>query len=291
MLKTPLLQKLPLSKDSSFIYERYESPNFETPWHFHEEIEIAIMEKGYGKKIVGNHTSEYHEGDVFLLGSNLPHWFRADNIFYKTDSEIKPSSLVIQFNVGSFGQTFFKLIEMEKVNDLFQKARAGILFYGNTKNEIRRIFDENFNNVGLKRMLGLIEMLHIMANSEEYTQLSKLGIVGISAKDSERMQVIFDYIYNKYTEDIDLNELASKVGLSSAAFCRYFKSRTQKTFIEYLNEIKISNACRLLKETDHSIIEICYETGFNNLSNFNRQFRKITDQNPNNYRKAVSKGW
>jgi AraC-like DNA-binding protein len=287
MLKTPLLQKLPLSKDSSYIYESYVSPNFETPWHYHEELEIVLLDQGHGKKIIGNHTSEYKQNDLFFLGSNLPHWFRADDSYYEEPSSIKPSSLVIQFRKDSFGEGFFSLTEMKRVNEFFEKSKNGIEFYGATKQKIKQILEENIHTDGLRRLIVLLDLIHIMINSKEYHILSDIGMVGVSIKDTERMNIIFDYIFNRFKEDIDLNLLSDKVGMSSAAFCRYFKSRTQKTFIEYLNEIKISHACKLLRETDQTIVQICYDSGFNNLSNFNRHFRKITHTNPHSYRKSI----
>jgi AraC-like DNA-binding protein len=287
MLKTPLLQKLPLSKDSSYIYESYVSPNFETPWHYHEELEIVLLDQGHGKKIIGNHTSEYKQNDLFFLGSNLPHWFRADDSYYEEPSGIKPSSLVIQFRKDSFGEGFFSLTEMKRVNEFFEKSKNGIEFYGATKQKIKQILEENIHTDGLRRLIVLLDLIHIMINSKEYHILSDIGMVGVSIKDTERMNIIFDYIFNRFKEDIDLNLLSDKVGMSSAAFCRYFKSRTQKTFIEYLNEIKISHACKLLRETDQTIVQICYDSGFNNLSNFNRHFRKITHTNPHSYRKSI----
>jgi AraC-like DNA-binding protein len=287
MLKTPLLQKLPLSKDSSFIFERYVSPNFETPWHYHEEIEIVLCEVGFGKKIVGNHTSEYQPSDLMLLGSNLPHWFRADDSFYTRPQILKPTTVVIQFRKESFGEQFFSLTEMTKVKEIFEKSQNGIEFYGHTRQKINQMLISTLQEEGLKRLIGLLEIIYIMSTTKEYRLLSEIGMVGVSLKDAERMNIIIDHIFNKFTEDIDLNVLSDKVGMSTAAFCRYFKSRTQKTFIEYLNEIKISHACKLLRETEQNIVEICFDSGFNNLSNFNRQFRKVTQTNPHSYRKSI----
>ncbi|MGL4631274.1 MAG: AraC family transcriptional regulator [Leadbetterella sp.] len=287
MLKTPLFQKLPLSKDSSYIFERYVSPIFETPWHYHEEIEIVTLDHGHGQKIIGNHISEYNSGDLFLFGSNLPHWFRADDGYYNGTIEDKPSSIVIQFKYDSFGLEFFNIREMAKVRELFEKSKNGIEFFGDTKKRILAIMQNHNAEEGLQRLRYLLEILDIMIHSKEFRTVSDIAMVKVSPKDSERMNIVIDYIFNKFKEDIDLNVLADKVGMSTAAFCRYFKSRTHKTFVEYLNETKISHACKLLRDTDMPIIDICYDSGFNNLSNFNRQFRKITNQNPQTYRKSM----
>jgi AraC-like DNA-binding protein len=281
----PILQRLPLSKDLSYIYERYESPYFETPWHYHVEFEIVLCDGGFGKKVIGNHTSEYKEGDIILIGSKLPHWFSADEAFYTNEKLPLPASIVIQFRLDSFGESFFDLAEMSLVKSLLEKAKFGLEFYGNTKEQIKNVIKANLQKTSLEKFLSLFEILHIMAESEEQQTLSEIGMEGISKKDSERMSIIFDQILKNFQESVSIEDLAQSVNLSKSAFCRYFKSRTQKTFVEYLMQVRINHACKLLKETEKSVLEIGYESGFNNLSNFNRQFLKLIKQNPKAFRK------
>lgn len=281
----PILQRLPLSKNLSYIYERYESPYFETPWHYHEEFEIVLCDGGYGKKVIGNHTSEYNESDLILIGSKLPHWFRADEKFYINEAFPRPASIVIQFRLDSFGEPFFDLVEMTPVKALLDKAKFGLEFYGNTKEQLYKVIKENIHKTALEKFLSLFEILQLMAESKELQTLSEIGMEGISKKDSERMSVIFDQILKNFKEPISVEELAQKVNLTKAAFCRYFKARTQKTFVEYLMQVRINHACKLLKESEMNVLEICYESGFNNLSNFNRQFLKLTKQNPKAFKK------
>jgi AraC-like DNA-binding protein len=281
----PILQRLPLSKDLSYIYERYESPYFETPWHYHVEFEIVLCDGGFGKKVIGNHTSEYKEGDIILIGSKLPHWFSADEAFYAKEKLPLPASIVIQFRLDSFGGSFFDLAEMSLVKSLLEKAKFGLEFYGNTKEQIKNVIKANLQKTSLEKFLSLFEILQIMAESKEQQTLSEIGMEGISKKDSERMSIIFDQILKNFQESVSVEDLAQRVNLSKSAFCRYFKSRTQKTFVEYLMQVRINHACKLLKETEKSVLEIGYESGFNNLSNFNRQFLKLTTQNPKAFRK------
>lgn len=282
----PILQRLPLSKNLSYIYERYESPFFETPWHYHEEFEIVLCDGGFGKKIIGNHTSEYNESDLILIGSKLPHWFSADEKFYTKETFPLPASIVIQFRLDSFGESFFDLVEMTAVKLLLEKAKFGLEFHGNTKEQIYKVIKENIHKTSLEKFLSLFEILQLMADSKEHQTLSEISMEGISKKDSERMSIIFDQILKNFKEPVSLEELAKKVNLSKEAFCRYFKARTQRTFVEYLMQVRINHACKLLKETEMSVLEICYESGFNNLSNFNRQFLKIIKQNPKTFRNS-----
>ncbi len=289
MLKNPLLQKLPLTFGSSFLIDRFESPHFETPWHYHQAIEIVLCDGGFGKKFVGNHVSDYHEGDLAILGSNLPHWYRADDIFYQQSAAQKPASIVIHFLDDCFGKDFFEIAEMSEIKRFLETAKLGIEFYGETKAKIQGKVQNLLKTDKVARMLGLIEILHLMSCSKEHQFLSENAIVGVSKKDSERMNEVFDYVLKNFKNDINLSEIASKTRFSEAAFCRYFKLRTQKTFVEFVNEIRIEHACKLLIENDFNILEICYESGFKNLSNFNRQFRKYTDSNPKTYRQSMKK--
>lgn len=284
MLKKPLLQKLPLTFGSSFLIDRFESPYFETPWHYHQEVEIVLCDGGFGKKFVGNHVSDYVEGDLAILGSNLPHWYRADDTCYQHQ---KPASIVIHFLDDCFGEFFFELSEMTEIKRFLETAKLGIEFYGETRVKIREKIQNLLKADKVVRMLGLIEILHQMSCSKEYRFLSENAIVGVSKKDSERMNEVFDYVLKNFKNDINLSEIANKTRFSEAAFCRYFKLRTQKTFVEFVNEIRIEYACKLLAEHDLNILEICYESGFKNLSNFNRQFRKFTNNNPKTYRQQL----
>jgi AraC-like DNA-binding protein len=286
MLKKPLLQKLPLTFGSSFLIDRFESPYFDTPWHYHEEIEIVLCDGGFGKKFVGNHVSDYAEGDLAILGSNLPHWYRADDACYQHQ---KPASIVIHFLNDCFGKDFFEAEEMTEIKYFLKTANLGIEFYGQTRTKIQEKIQSLLKADKVARMLGLIEILHLMSVTKEYRFLSENAIVGVSKKDSERMNEVFNYVLKNFKNDINLSEIANKTRFSEAAFCRYFKLRTQKTFVEFVNEIRIEYACKLLAENDLNILEICYESGFKNLSNFNRQFRRYTKNNPKTYRKKMEK--
>jgi len=154
MLKKPLLQKLPLTFGSSFLIDRFESPYFETPWHYHQEVEIVLCDGGFGKKFVGNHVSDYVEGDLAILGSNLPHWYRADDACYQHQ---KPASIVIHFLDDCFGEFFFELSEMTEIKRFLETAKLGIEFYGETRAKIQEKIQNLLKSDKVARMLGLIE--------------------------------------------------------------------------------------------------------------------------------------
>jgi AraC-like DNA-binding protein len=288
-IKKPILQKLASEKDSSFVYHRYVTPLFETPWHFHTEFEIVLCDGGFGNKFVGNHSSTYREDDLMLLGSNLPHWYKADNSFYESPKtqEGLPASIVIQFTWDSFGKGFFDIHEMKAVKDLLLRADKGFEFSGETRDKLNTIIRENIDQAPQDRLITLLKILTLMSNTAEITPLSEIGMLGMSNKDSDRMRHILSTVMSNYHKEINLDQLGKEVGLTKAAFCRYFKARTQKTFVNYLNEIRINHVCEYLRNSDRPITEIAYECGFTNISNFNRQFKELLGSSPKDFRKNL----
>jgi AraC-like DNA-binding protein len=285
MQKAPLLQKLFKSAGSSFLVDRFESPYFESPWHYHPEFEIVICDGGFGKKFIGNHVSDYQKGDLALLGSNLPHLYRADDECFDHTFPEKPASIVIHFLYDCFGDSFFKIDEMIEINQLLQLSKVGIEFFGDTKILITEKIMAMQKADKIGKLNGLIEVLSLMAKAKEYKLLSEIEMVGVGLKDSERLHLVFDYVLKNFKSEVNLTKIASLTRFSEAAFCRFFKARTTKTFSEFVNEIRIGHACKLLVDSELSVVEIGFESGFNNISNFNRQFLKLKGVNPKTYRK------
>ena len=287
--KNALFQKLPLSTGSSFIVNRYESPYFETPWHFHEEYELVYCERGFGMKFIGNSFSSYQEGEIAFIGKNVPHLFKADDSFYQAGSSVKPSSIVVQFLEGFLGKQFFSAPEMSEMKQVLALSMNGIMVLGETRMKIKHLLYEMLEAGKIGRLKGLIEIFGLLSTSAELQPLSINTISGINVKDSLKMHKVLEYALLHYKNDITIQAAAKLVNLSESAFCRYFKSRTQKSFLSFVIEMRLNESCRLLKETDQSILEICYESGFKNLSNFNRLFRKQFQESPVEYRKKMDR--
>jgi AraC-like DNA-binding protein len=283
--KNAVFQKLHLTTGSSFIINRYQSPNFETPWHFHEEYELVYCEKGFGKKFIGDSFSAYQEGEIALIGKNVPHLFKADDSFYQEGTSIKPSSIVIQFAEDFLGKDFFNISEMASMKKILSLSMNGLLISGEAKEKIKQIMIEMIDLGNIARLAKLIEIFDLLSKGQELHAISVNIISGININDSLKMNKVLEYTLSHFKNEISIAEVATLSNLSESAFCRYFKSRTQKTFLSFVIEMRLNESGRLLQESNKSILEICYECGFKNLSNFNRLFRKQFKQNPMEYRK------
>jgi AraC-like DNA-binding protein len=285
-ISTPALEKIQPTFGRSFSMRKFEeiNPNNQPFWHFHPELEIVYIKKGSGKRHVGNHISYYNGGDLILLGPNLPHYGFTDRLAGDT------SEIVVQMREDFLGRNFFKLPEMQTIETLFERSKAGLSFYGNTKDEVGSRLNSLFYMDPFDALMEYVRILHLLADSKEYNVLNATGVALIvQGQDTDRIDTIYKYVRKHFTETIQLEDISAITNMTVPSFCRYFKRVTGKTFTEFVNEFRIVHACKLLSEERHTISEVCYESGFNNFSHFNRLFKEKTGQSPNAYRKSVEK--
>lgn len=282
-----VLAKLPHTAEHSFKVYEFIVPYYQTPWHFHPEYELVLVTKSRGKKIIGDHISNFEEGDLCLLGPNLPHTYHNSPEYFEPESRLQAESLVIHFSTESLGAGFFHIPEMNSVRELLDKSFLGLQITGLTQKNVASKFRKLIDTTGLQRIILLLEILDEIAKSNDTHALASAGMTGENAKDSERLNSVFDFVMHNFKEKISLDNVASLVNMSESAFCRYFYKRTQKTFFEFLNETRIGYSCRLLLSGDKTVSEIAYESGFNNISHFNRQFLLIKGVTPTAYKKEV----
>ena len=282
----PKLEQIEPSFGSSLLIQQFEksTPNKDPFWHFHPEVELVYVRGGNGKRHVGNHISYYQDGDLMLIGSNLPHYGFTDRL---TGNK---SETVLQMKKNFLGDDFINLPELTAVRDLIENAKLGIVFTGNTKERVGRKL-ENLNKLSaLEKLIGLIGILNDLAVSKEYFYLNPEVIsMEANAIDLKRTTLIYDFVRKHFTRNISLDEIAEEASMTVPAFCRYFKKLTNKTFTHFVNEHRIVHASKLLTEGVLNITDICYACGFNNISHFNRQFKEITGKNPSEYRKEFKK--
>jgi AraC-like DNA-binding protein len=276
-----LTQKLPLAKDSSFIAQTFETPYFETPYHQHDEYELMVIKKGHGTAFIGDYIGEYQVGDVYLHGNNLPHWFK------KKNEEMTGASMVVQFRDDFLGQGFFDVPEMKMIRQLLNNSVRSIYCTGKLKKSIRRQLLNLEFLLGYEKVISLLNMLHEISLSDEYKYVSG-AVVTHSEKDQILINTIFEYSMDNFKRKITLGEVAGITNKSVSAFSHYFKKVTKMSYIHFLNQIRISHACELLKTSNLSITEICYKSGFNNWANFSNHFHEYCKTSPSKYRASFN---
>lgn len=249
-------------------------------WHFHAEYEIVYVEGANGMRHIGDHISRYEGSDLALIGPNIPHL----NFDYGVKQTVE--TVVVQMKEDFLGDAFFTLPEMKAIGDLFERAKAGLAFYGETK----RIAGEKLKSLSsqpnFEQLITLLQVFRLLAKSNETIALQQRAIANASVlKEQERMHRIRHFIETHYQQDIDVNEVAKLSHLTTAAFCRYFKKSTHITFTGFVNQYRVNQAKKLLMQ-NRSVTEACYQCGFENLSYFNKVFKQLTGENPSSFKKT-----
>lgn len=282
----PKLEKVPQTETSSIFVKREITPYMDYPWHYHPEYEIIFVEKSYGVRLMGNHIGNFSDGDLMFISPNLPHVWRNDNDFYNNREDLRVDVYVIQFREDALARNFFDLPEFVHVKKLFSLGQQGVLIKGKDHKKISELIKKVYNSSGVERLAIFLTALEAIANSKEYELLSSPGYANtVNNTDTERINKVMNYLMDNFVKDLDLDKIADIVNLNKSSFCRYFKTRTRKTCSHFLNEIRVAHASKLIVNSDKTISSICYETGYNNISHFNRQFKKITGLTPGEYKK------
>lgn len=244
-----------------------------------------LVVQGEGTRFVGDSIERFGPGDLVMVGANLSHVWKNGPAHYDEHSGQRAKARVILFREDCFGKGFFTAPEMQSIAELFGRAQRGIKFWGNTQTVVAEQIVKAHTQQGVKRFLMFVEILHALAESGEYALLTSLGYrPALQAGDLQRLNRVLDYLLHHFCQPIRLDEVAGLASMSPTAFCRYFKSRTNKTLVGFVNELRVGHAHKLLMESQDNISRICYECGFNNVSNFYEQFQKITGRTPSQYR-------
>lgn len=270
----------------SFDLHHHFFPHFLKVWHYHPELELVYIKKSTGTRFLGDSIQKFQEGDLVLIGENLPHMWQNDEIYFTEKSSLSAEALVIHFNKDFAGKDFLNLPELSPIKELLEVAKRGILFKGNIKPTIARLLENMLQANDFERLIHLIQLLKFLSMGADLVLLSSPGFVdSFKREEKRRLDKIYEYIINHFREEITLEKAADLANMNTSSFCRYFKKTTSKTFSQYLNEVRVGFACRLLMEKNFNISETCYECGFKNISNFNRQFRNIAGMSPSEYTK------
>jgi AraC-like DNA-binding protein len=282
----PHLLKIPKQDEHSFSVRYDIVSHFYNKWHYHPELELVYIIEASGRQFIGDSIHHFKNNDLILVGSNLPHLWRCDEKFLEKNSKLKVEAIIIHFLPECFGPDFFSLPENKSLLRLFHKASMGIRIKNQSREEVSKLMRQLVRAKNSERIILLLQILQTITLSKQTKTICKEALTfHFSKEEAERLNTIYQYIFNHFTRTLPLEEIARVANLTPNGFCRYFKSRTKKTFSRFLLEIRIGHACKLLAESDKPVAEICYETGFNNFSNFNRHFKTIAGRTPLNHRK------
>ena len=281
-----VFEKVRDSEGSSFAFHRAGGDAFQCPYHVHPEVEILHIITGQGHLVVGDHVGRLASGDLMLLGSGLPHILRLDDA--SPTRGPGPELRYIQFRPEDFGPRFWQLRELQPVVRVLAQSCRGLRFDPGTSARALGLLDRMGSADGTARLLLMIEVLGTLAGASQGLPMASLGYAAkVTHRDSERLDRAMQYISDHFTDTLALDTVAAKAGLSMQAFSRFFHKLVGMSYIEYVLSLRISLACRFLLESEKSVAEIAFRTGFNNLSNFNRQFLKIKGTTPRSYRLTV----
>ncbi|RIH65544.1 AraC family transcriptional regulator [Mariniphaga sediminis] len=282
-------QKIIMNEGVSFIAKKLEFPRFDSEFHFHAEYELKYVLHSKGKRFVGDSVENFKEGDLVLLGSNIPHYWKNDPIYFEKD-DLLASAYLIMFSEDFLGHNFFHLPEMAPIKTLLNKAKGGVCFGNKDKCGIPKKMKQLLSSEGPSRIIILLDILFDLAKAEivpllTETFVSEIPMLNYSDHSLKRMTKVHEYVIENFRNKIEVQDVASIANMTSHAFCKYFKKSTKKTFMTFLGELRICHAKKLLIEKEEmAIADICYASGFDNLSNFNRKFRSITDLTPTEFR-------
>ena len=272
---------IPKPENDTLVVQEDRVPMLYDKLHQHQEIQISLIKKGEGSFIIGDYLGEFSEGDIFIIGENLPH------VFHNDPFEGHVHMISLFFMKSSYGDQFFKLPEFKSLAPVFQSAALGIKLEEPSA-KLLELMENIAHKSKLNRFISFLEILGAISREGMMTLSSAIHNKTYGEVEGKRMRDIFEFSLNNYDQNISLHQVAGIANMTPNAFCRYFKQRTNKTYMNFLLDIRIGNACKLLtKKTDLSIAEISYKSGFNNLTNFNRKFKSIKGLTPSEFRKKT----
>lgn len=260
----------------------------DNPFHFHHLCELVWIEKSFGKRVVGDNVDNFSDGDLVLMSPNLPHIWQNDSIFFRKKKGYRSKAIVIYFPSDFVSDLSDDPLVIRPVEELTHRASRGLKFYGLTHQKVTNILSNISNSNGLKKIIDFLNIIEILSQSKEYEYLASITFKNMyDEKDTDRINTVYKFLMSNFHREISLQEIANVSHMSPTAFCRYFKSRTQKSFTQFLNELRVGHASKLLHDKSYSISDVCYESGFNNFTNFNKFFKAITKETPSNYRRKL----
>ena len=272
-----LIQKIYLEEHQSFACRSYRTPNFETNWHKHEEFELILIREGHGTAMIGDYIGEFKPGDIYFIAGNLPHWFK------KQHHKLTGCALVVHFKKDIFGDSFLQLPELKNILQFLNKE-DGIELKPALKKEIAARITELEILKGFQGVSLLLQCLQRLSTTQ-YIITRTRNFASSNDNINPAIEKIIDFSFKRYLTPITLNQVAEVADMSIPTFCRFFKKNIKKTYFGFIQDLRISHACKLLTNSNKSVMEICYESGYNSWAHFSKQFKQVKMITPSRYRK------
>lgn len=280
------LHKSAIPPSQIFIVRHLEEKHFDPVWHAHSEYQLFVVLDGTGTRFIGDSIKSFRPGELILTGPNLPHVWRSDESYFDRSSHPTTSGIVIYMNENFLGDHILEKEEMMLLKKLFRKAMRGLEFYGPKKTQVIDMMKDLVTLKGIPSVIQLLQILEILAGTREYHYISsKAYDDAFDQNETDRLNKVYEYAFQNFRKKVLLEDLAELLHMTPTSFSRYFAMKNNKPFSRFISEIRIKHACKMLTETDESVAQICYDCGFNTLSNFNKQFKEIMMKKPSQYKK------
>lgn len=281
------LKKYTLPEGQSFHFFETKGNSFPVPWHYNLEYELLYVVKSHGKRFVGDSVEDYDVNDMVFLGPRIPHCWCSDT---NKNNKNNVHAIVIQFSHDFLGTQFFLTPELHHIKHLLELSHYGLKVLEPTRSQISKIIKEILNKGPSKKLFGLLEILNTLAQSKHLETLTRQNLWNaINPRDLQRIQEVHNFTIQNFNKNISRDQVAKLIHLTPSAFSRFFKTHTGQTFVDFLNQIRLTHAHKLLTTSDKSIASIAFHSGFSNLSNFNRKFKAQKKVTPYQYRQLHKK--
>ena len=261
------LLKRGATAEQSFSIGEHKFRHFLKVWHYHPELELVYITKSQGTCFIGDNIDRFEDEELFLIGSNLPHMYQNDEAYFAKNSKLKAEAIAIHFNSNFLNTNLESIPEFGEINAMIVRSKLGLRFSSRAKDEVGHLIREIITLSGLERMITFIKVLGILSQQADIKTIASPGFINhFNETDDSRLDEIYDFVLNNFQEDLGLDQVAELVSMNKSSFCRYFKRTTQKSFTEFLNEVRIGYACKMLMEKQMGILEISYYCGYNNVT-------------------------
>ena len=280
------LQKSAIPDSQIFVVKDLKEKHFDPVWHAHSEYQLFVVLQGNGTRFIGDSIRSFKPGELILTGPHLPHLWRSDEKYFKKNSSLETKGIVVYLDEHFLGKNMLDKMELHKLKVLFDKSMRGLEFYGHNKLLVIELMKELLHLDGVRSLIHLLQILDILSTTKEYHYISSRHYSdSINEHETGRLNKVYEYIIKNYRNKIPLEKMAEMLHMTPTSFSRYFSMKNNKPYSRFIGEIRVKHACELLTETDKSVAEICYECGFNTLSNFNKQFKDIMRKKPTDYKR------